>query len=331
MERDSNLPSSAKKAIEARQSARHETEKNPYRNRDQSGESELKLGMQSNRDDESLLKLHENGKFRLWSTKSIFFQCVACLPLLFGLFLLYWSQKYYSEIRHLIFSFFGLLNKVPEPIRSLLSWSTSLVIQVMSIPIASLVMMVISYSYSDYFYGYLLCFSSCIIANLIMLKMMRQRQASQTGQGQGPDLDVGFLEFLVHTIESTVHGHPYVACCIVRTLHMPDYAKVYILTRFALSLPQLLIPMVFIESLNVFLYTLVGFQMQSKFDMINPKSFESKSLPEKLIAIMILALLATQIVIVISGMVYTSLKFRQFKESEEGKSLEEDVKENELK
>ena len=323
MEPVSKIGSSEKIDKVAHYSARFETGQKPFTNRDHSAESDLKL-QDPKQEDEVLLSQQERGKFRIWSAKSILLQFIACGLLLFGLFLLMWSQKYYSEIRSLIFSVFGVFNKIPEPFKSLFCWITSLLTQLMSIPIASLVMMVISYTFSEYFYGYFLCFSSCIIANLFMLKMMRQRQALHQSLTEDPDLNVGFLEFLAHTIDSTVHNHPYLACCIVRTMHMPDYAKVYILTRFTLTWPQLLIPLVFIESLNVFLYTLVGYQMQSKFDMINPKSFESKSVAEKCITIMVFALLFSQIIIMISGMVYTSLKFREFKESEEKKSLNEE-------
>ena len=259
----------------------------------------------------------QNGKkqkLRLWSTKSIAVQMIMALLLILATFLLFFSQKYFPQICSVVFVIFAWLKNLPEPIRTLTFWAVSFTIQILGIPIACLIMMIICYSYANFVAGYLVCISTSLMANLFMYLMMREKDSSQTPEIL-PDNDRGFLEFQVESIKETVLSHPYIAGCIVRSLHMPDYGKMFIQTRFHLTIPQIVVPVVAIEMLNVFLYCLVGNQIQNQFELISSKEFSKKSTVEKIMTLTIYILAIIQVTIIVSSLIYTNKKYKEYKES----------------
>ena len=243
--------------------------------------------------------------------------CVAwasCLLLL----LIILIRHYYEGICEGIFTFFAFVKQFREPFRSGMFWLSSFVVQIMSIPIACIVTVVISYCYSSYWGGYALSLSVCLAVNLVMIKVLdRQRSANQRpAQSDKSSASArAFSDFLVKTIDTAMMRHPYLACGLVRSLHLPDGAKVYILTRFKLKLLEYLLPMLVVESLNVFLYSFVGYQIKDRFDLINPKTFSNKSLSQKISTISIYVLLVLQGLVLLSGLCFTYLKYREYKKT----------------
>lgn len=233
----------------------------------------------------------------------------ACLLLL----LIALARHYYAGICEAVFAFFTSVKQFPEPFRSALFWTSSFAVQILSIPIACIVTVVISYCYASYWGGYALSLSVCLAVNLLMIKLL-DRRGQRSAQTEQTD-SKSFSDFLAKTVESMMRRYPYVACGLVRSLHVPDGAKVYILTRFRLKLLEYLLPMLVVESLNVFLYSFVGYQIKDRFDLINPTTFSNKSLAQKISTISVYVLLLLQAAVLLSGLSFTYLRYREYRQT----------------
>jgi len=226
-------------------------------------------------------------------------------------------RHYYAGVCEAVFAFFAAVAQLPEPLRTTLFWLSSFAVQMASIPIACIVTVVISYCNASYWGGYALSLSVCLAVNLLMLQLLlRKRRGELLASDEQPAGDArAFPDFLAKTVQAAMQRHPYLACGLVRSLHLPDGAKAYILTRFRLKRLQLLLPMLVVESLNVFLYSFVGHQIKDRFDLINPKTFRNKSLAQKISTVSVYALLLLQTAVLVAGLLLTYCKFREYRKT----------------
>jgi hypothetical protein len=220
--------------------------------------------------------------------------------------------RYKSSLIDMLIDIFESIREFQEPYKSSLFFVVSFTIQAAGVPISSLVAVIIAYCYSSMLTSYLLSLSACLLANLTICWFFSRNPVSATAQNREA---LGFADFLVATINKVFDNYPMAACFLVRTMHMPDYAKLYILSRYSLTWLQFMMPLLCVESLNIFLYTFIGLQMKSKFDLISPKSFSEKSTPEKISSILMGTLVCMQLIVLIGGITYTYSRYRDYRKA----------------
>jgi hypothetical protein len=126
------------------------------------------------------------------------------------------------------------------------------------------------------------------------------------------DERVTFVEFIGHLMRDFIHTYPYRFGMMLRALHLPDYAKMYILVKYRTTFRQMLIPCMAVDSLNVLLYSFVGSQIKSRFDAMDTKAFNDKPLSMKIITVLAVLLVGFQIAVMIAGIIYTRRKYAEY-------------------
>ena len=120
------------------------------------------------------------------------------------------------------------------------------------------------------------------------------------------------MDFIGKLMQSYIKQYPYRFGVMIRIFHLPDYAKMYLLVKYNTQFWQMLVPCMAVDSLNVLLYSFVGSQVKSKFDFLSAKSFNDKSLTEKIASIIALCLVVIQVIIMIGGFFYTRRKYKEY-------------------
>ena len=237
-----------------------------------------------------------------------------------GVLVYYFGNVVSRWVFNTVFDIFEFMSNFKEPWRSIIFALSSFFIQIFGIPIASLLVMIMSFCYSSILLGFSVGIVVCITANITMFFMFNAAKtaietAEDTDQSPQAVKDQDFMDFLGKLMNSYIHSYPYRFGVMIRIFHLPDYAKMYLLVKYNTSFRHMLLPCVAVDSLNVLLYSFVGSQVKSKFDLLSSKSFHDKSLVEKIASIVGLVLVALQVVIMIGGFIYTRRKFKEFEQT----------------
>lgn len=219
-----------------------------------------------------------------------------------------------------LFDVFDWIGEFAEPWKCMICFAVSYLLQIFGVPIASLLVMIISFCYNSVVKGFVISFIVCLASNITMHFMFNAaKREKQLAEDEGRATDqveqLDFLHFFGKLMEKYIHEYPYRFGLMIRTLHLPDYAKMYVLVQYHTSFLQMLVPCVAIDSLNVLLYSFIGSQVKSKFDIISSKSFNQKSLPERIATIAALGLIVVQVCIMICGYIYTRRKYKEYEDS----------------
>lgn len=248
--------------------------------------------------------------------------------ILIGLIYLY-GKLVVESLFDLLFLIFDQVYYFSEPWRSFFLIISSFTIQVLGIPIATVLIMIVSYCMASIFIGFLYSMVITIATNTVFyygIKKAAQIKNRQTPESEGrqdshesskllDDKPLSFVDFLFVFLREYTKTHPYAFGFLVRTLHVPDYIKVYFVVTFGGSYSDMLVSVLVIDSLNDLLFSFIGSQLKNKFDLLSAKSFNEKSLAEKIGAITAIILVIMQLVIFTSGLIYTRRKYKEYQES----------------
>lgn len=212
-------------------------------------------------------------------------------------------------------SVFEYLATFREPWRTLILTMTSYLVQILGIPIFCVVCMIVSFCYGSYLIGFAVCMTVCVLSNITLYFVMMK--AHETIFADDPEEEallnknrqLQFHEFIGVMMKEYIEEFPMQFGFAFRSMHLPDYAKMFIITKYKATLPQMLIPCLCVDSLNVFLYCFIGSQVQNKFDFFSSKAFHEKSVAEKIVSIISAVLIILQIAILIVGYIYTKRKY----------------------
>lgn len=224
-----------------------------------------------------------------------------------GKLLATWYEKFLSV--------FEYLATFREPWRTLILTITSYLIQILGIPIFCVVCMIVSFCYGSYLIGFAVCMTVCVLSNITLyFAMMKAHETIFESDQEDQQLlaqnkKLQFHEFIGFIMKEYIEEFPLQFGFIFRSMHLPDYAKMFIITKYKATLPQMLIPCLCVDSLNVFLYSFIGSQVQHKFDFFSSKAFHEKTTAEQVVSVISLILLVFQIVLLVSGYIYTSRKY----------------------
>jgi hypothetical protein len=269
-------------------------------------------------------------KVAIWITVALCLIAVVAIVYLYG-------GRVFKFANEKVFDLFGILANWNEPWKTLVFLFVALLVQVLGIPIATLVFMVLSFSYGSLLKAVLVGYLTVLAANTIMYFFFRKallEGKSPTSSGQETDITLSesqhhhmkFLEFLGSLLEEYAHQHPLIFNLVIRALHMPDYAKMYIIVKYRTKYWHMIIPCAIVDFLNVFLYCFLGSQVKSRLDMVNSKSFSEKSLPEKLVTVAAYVMVAVQLGILTAGYIYTRKKYQEYEGRSESTPLLDSVR-----
>ena len=215
----------------------------------------------------------------------------------------------------IIIAFFEYLHGFQEPYRSGIFFLTSYGLQVFGAPISSLLITLVAYCVRDFLHGFLISYPVSLCANITLYFVFRKTESQYEGVDETflmEDDRMTFVEFMGLLMKDFIANYPYRFGLGLRTLHLPDYAKMYILVKYNTTFKQMIVPCILIEALNITLYSFIGSQVQSKFDLISPKSFSEKSIGEQIVTVSAVLLVIMQIVVLIAGFIYTKRKYAEY-------------------
>lgn len=212
-------------------------------------------------------------------------------------------------------SVFEYLASFREPWKTIILTVTSYLMQILGIPIFCVVCMIVSFCYGSYLIGFAVCMTVCVLSNITLYFVMMK--AHETIFADDPEEEallsknrpLQFHEFIGVLMKEYIEEYPMQFGFAFRSMHLPDYAKMFIITKYKATLPQMLIPCLCVDSLNVLLYCFIGSQVHDKFDFFNSKSFHEKSIAEKIVSIISAVLILFQIFVLIGGYLYTKKKY----------------------
>lgn len=228
--------------------------------------------------------------------------------------LILWIFRYKTTLLNSLIDFFVKVGELPEPAKTCMIWGVSLAIQVGGIPIFSLIAMIVTFCYGSFLTSYLVNFSTCLVANVVMALVLSKSLSLQ--ESEGSEQTDGYTSFLVSQVSWAFDKSPTVASILVRFLHAPDYVKTYIALKFGIQGLKLWLPVLGVEALNVLLYTVVGLQIKSKTGLVEEVPFSQKTPVQQTVAVIVGILAFAQVVGLIGGVAYTALKYREFKRQE---------------
>lgn len=230
-------------------------------------------------------------------------------------FLVYFYGSTVAEkAQNMVFDLFESLHDFPEPYRTMIFFITSYLIQVLGIPIACVVITVIGFCYASYIWGFCVSMPVCICNNITLYYVFRKTESTYQPMHdlEGADEPITFVEFIGHLMKDFIEAYPYKFGLLLRTLHLPDYAKMYILVKYRATFQQMIIPCLCVDSLNVLLYSFVGSQIKNRFEAINSQSFSDKPLSMKIVSISAIVLVGVQVGVMVGGIIYTRRKYNEY-------------------
>jgi uncharacterized membrane protein YkgB len=218
------------------------------------------------------------------------------------------------KTQELVFNLFEYLHEFAEPYRTIVFCVASYTIQVLGVPIACVLITVIAYCYESYVYGFAVSMAVCVCTNVTLYFLFRKTEATYQPLH---DLEVveepvSFAEFIGHLMKDFIETYPYRFGLMLRTLHLPDYAKMYILVKYRATFKQMMLPCLVVDSLNVLLYSFVGSQIKNRFEAMSSQAFSDKPLAMKIVTILAVVLVAFQIGVMIGGIIYTRRKYAEY-------------------
>lgn len=217
-----------------------------------------------------------------------------------------------------LFSFFEYMHEFKEPYRSMIFFATSYLLQIFGAPIASVLITLISFCSESIWIGFLISYPVSLCSNTTLYFVFRKTESTYEVFDEtvlGDDERMTFVDFLGKLMKDFIEQYPYRFGLALRTLHLPDYAKMYILIKYNTSFYQMIVPCIIVEALNVLMYSFIGSQLKSKFDFINPKSFNEKPFGERMVSVLVIALVVLQVVIFIAGFIYTKKKYQAYEQT----------------
>jgi hypothetical protein len=251
------------------------------------------------------------------SKKALLWLILICLLLVLGYLVYQHGGKLLATAYEKIISMFEYLATFREPWKTLILTLTSYLVQILGIPIFCVVCMIVSFCYSSYLMGFAVCMTVCILSNITLYFAMMMAHETlfaddseeQPLLGHKHHRQLQFHEFLGVIMKEYIQEYPIQFGLAFRTMHIPDYAKMFIITKYNATLPQMLIPCICVDSLNVLLYCFIGSQVHNKFDFFSSKVFDEKSTAEKIVTILSAVLIVLQIVVLVAGFIFTSKKY----------------------
>ena len=241
---------------------------------------------------------------------------------------------YWGAVSHYLYTqvvwLFSQFERVPEPWRSLIFWTIAFICNVFCIPVTCIVFMVVSFIFGNYWWGYGLCLSATVASNLALYYFLKDSVARNQRATESAS-DQEFLAFLTDMLGRLVNTLPTLSAFFIRLMHIPDYLKIFLLVKFDFSFLHVILPCFVVESLNVFVYSFVGYQVKSKFDFFKAKSFSQKPLIEQIFSIMVSILLVVQIIVILFGAYFTAKKFREFQQASKERKMAQERVQKQLK
>jgi RsiW-degrading membrane proteinase PrsW (M82 family) len=254
------------------------------------------------------------------SKKALLWLVLICVLLVVGYLAYQHGGKLLATGYDKMINMFEYLATFREPWKTVILTLTTYFVQILGIPIFCIICMIVSFCYSSYLMGFAVCMTVCILSNITLYFAMMMAHETlfaddseeQPLLGHKQHKPMQFHEFLGVVMKEYIQEHPIQFGLAFRTMHIPDYPKMFIITKYNATLAQMLIPCVCVDSLNILLYCFIGSQIHNRFDFFSSKAFDEKSIAEKIVTVVSAVLIVFQIVVLVAGFIYTSRKYAQY-------------------